>query len=181
MEKLERKNASEISEDDITHNMKMFEKPPPCFWPIGTVRGWKGPTEFSNFSTVDDVLDDCNHLDGKPIDLTRKVVVVIGSTRGLGKITAISAFRRNANVIFACRDNGEPKSVAAELNTTCKEEKRAFALDLASFQSVKAFCAKMKNEWQQFATQLFIQTLRSSHVITCRIAITFSAVGFLAT
>ena len=125
--------------------MKTFPKPPQrCFWPIGTIKGWVGPTGFSSKSTPEDVL--------KNIDLSNKLVLVTGANSGIGKETACAAFKHNAHVIFACRNVEEASKITRELNAmlpkgSSEPRAYAYALDLSSLESVYKFCLKVKSNF----------------------------------
>lgn len=126
--------------------MKTFPKPPQrCFWPIGSIRGWIGPTGFSSKSTPEEVLKDA--------DLSNKLVIVTGANSGIGKETAVAAFNHRAHVIFASRNVKEASEITKELNTKLPKgsEPRAFAykLDLSSLESVYTFCLEIKKNFNR--------------------------------
>jgi len=129
--------------------IKTFDPPPKCFWPIGSINGWIGPTGFSSKVTAQDIMENGYASDG--VDLSDKLVIVTGSNSGIGKETAIAAFKKNAHVIFADRNIEAAKEIADELNAKfCpRGEKRAFAYDcdLSSLESVYNFCSKIKEDW----------------------------------
>lgn len=91
---------------------------------------------FNRRTTADEVLD------GK--DLSGKTIVVTGANTGIGFEATRSLAAKGAHVIMACR-NTETGDLAVnkirekyESASTCVKE-----LDLASFESIKAFAAKL--------------------------------------
>ena len=123
--------------------MKTFPPPQRCFWPIGTIKGWVGPTGFSSKSTPEDVLKD--------IDLSNRLVIVTGANSGIGKETALAAFKHQAHVIFACRNIAEASKITKELNSLLPKDSEprayAYALDLSSLESVHKFCLKVRSNF----------------------------------
>ena len=123
--------------------MKTFPPPQRCFWPIGTIKGWAGPTGFSSKSTPEDVLKD--------IDLSNRLVIVTGANSGIGKETALAAFKHQAHVIFACRNIAEASKITKELNSLLPKDSEprayAYALDLSSLESVHKFCLKVRSNF----------------------------------
>jgi NAD(P)-dependent dehydrogenase (short-subunit alcohol dehydrogenase family) len=68
-----------------------------------------------------------------------KVIIITGSSAGIGKETAYELLRQGAQVIFACRDEKKTKAVIQSLPETLQKRAIFLLLDLASFKSVKSF------------------------------------------
>jgi NAD(P)-dependent dehydrogenase (short-subunit alcohol dehydrogenase family) len=65
-----------------------------------------------------------------------KVILVTGSSSGIGKATALQLLNDGANVIFACRDDIKAKEIFAGFNSEQIERAHYIKFDLGSFKSV---------------------------------------------
>lgn len=84
-------------------------------------------------------------------DLDGKIFIITGGNSGLGYQTARALSKRNAIVIIACRDllkaNEAIKNIRAETN---RGKLTALELDLESFESIRAFCKVIHDEYPEF-------------------------------
>jgi len=84
-------------------------------------------------------------LQGK--DLTGRTVVITGSNCGIGFETAQALAGAGAKVIFACRNIEKGEDALRRCQALHPESELAFfPLDLASADSIKHFCAEVKDE-----------------------------------
>lgn len=85
-------------------------------------------------------------------NLKGKIFIITGGNSGLGYQTAKALAKRGATVIIACRDllkaNEAIKNIKLETNESASLV--ALELDLESFESIRAFCQVIKNEYPQF-------------------------------
>ncbi|KAK5970529.1 Dehydrogenase/reductase SDR family member 13 [Trichostrongylus colubriformis] len=136
----ERKIAQLVDEDEIA---KSFMRQP----------------EFRN-TTIDDLevinifqlLMYCN----RSRDMEGKIVLITGSTSGLGLHTAKNLFLRGATVILTCRDEvrGRAALEAVQAQIESGEEPAGgrlhlFTLDLACYQSTLNFCHEIKQHFDR--------------------------------
>ncbi|KAL4237789.1 hypothetical protein ACF0H5_002501 [Mactra antiquata] len=78
--------------------------------------------------------------------MTGKTVIITGANCGIGYETALDLAARQARVILACRDLQKGEKAASRITkSTGNSDVFARKLDLASFQSVRDFCADIKN------------------------------------
>ena len=70
-----------------------------------------------------------------------KTVVITGGNTGIGKETARELARMGARVAIGVRDTTKGEAAAEEIRRETAAEVRVFALDLASFASIRAFAA----------------------------------------
>ena len=82
-------------------------------------------------------------------DMSGKLIIVTGSTSGIGKYTALELVSKGAKVIFACRNEEKTRKVLEEVN----QENRHLAIfekiDLSSFQSVIDFAQRIKENYEK--------------------------------
>ena len=73
--------------------------------------------------------------------LNGRVVLITGSSSGIGFATAVDFAKRNAKVILACRDKIKGQKAAIRIQKMSKNMNVVFKqLDLASLSSVREFC-----------------------------------------
>lgn len=114
------------------HHMSNFHTPC-CWWPLGHIRGWKGPSGFGAKSSWRDVVDDL-----APTDV-RKTIVVTGGSRGLGAETVRAFASVGATIVIGARDETHAKSFACELMSNTRAIVHVVELDLRSYESIVAF------------------------------------------
>ena len=68
-----------------------------------------------------------------------KIVVITGSSAGIGKETAKEMLLRGATVIFACRDEKKTRTIINSFPEEFRKRSIFIQLDLASFESVRNF------------------------------------------
>jgi NAD(P)-dependent dehydrogenase (short-subunit alcohol dehydrogenase family) len=91
---------------------------------------------FSAESTVDDVLDG--------LDLNGKVIVVTGSSAGLGTETARALAKAGAEVVMAARNTAKNEAVADKIRAEVPGAKLStVAIDLADLGSVRRAAAEI--------------------------------------
>lgn len=85
-------------------------------------------------------------------NMSGKIVIVTGSSSGIGKETAYQLLEDGATVIFACRNEKKTLTMMKKLEQNNKEiMKRAhyINLDLGSFNSVIKFVKEFKNKFSK--------------------------------
>jgi len=92
-----------------------------------------------------------------PKNMNDKIVIITGSSAGLGKQSAFELLKNGATVIFACRDEKKTMSVINECknlpnltnNKTSPYERAVYMpLDLCSFASVQKFVVAYKKKFK---------------------------------
>jgi retinol dehydrogenase-12 len=76
-----------------------------------------------------------------------KVVIVTGSSAGIGKATALELLKDGADVVFACRDENKTKRVISTLPEDQQQRAHFIKIDLCSFKSVLGFVKEFKNKF----------------------------------
>lgn len=92
-----------------------------------------------------------NYMKGPPCPsrekLTKKVAIVTGANRGIGKEIARDFAERGARVILACRNEEAGKEAAEDIIATSGNKKvSALKLDLASFESIRNFASVINSK-----------------------------------
>ncbi|PIO67614.1 hypothetical protein TELCIR_10625, partial [Teladorsagia circumcincta] len=89
-------------------------------------------------------------------DMEGKIVLITGSTSGLGLHTAKNLFTRGATVILTCRDEVRGRAALEAIqsqldNSNESSEGRLylFTLDLACYQSILNFCNEIKQHFDR--------------------------------
>ena len=77
-------------------------------------------------------------------DLRGRRAIVTGANAGIGRETARGLAAAGAEVVLACRSEARAAPVVAALHADGLTHTRFEALDLASFDSVRAFCDRMQ-------------------------------------
>jgi NAD(P)-dependent dehydrogenase (short-subunit alcohol dehydrogenase family) len=72
-----------------------------------------------------------------------KTVLVTGGNSGIGKETAIALAQMGANVVVTSRDPAKGKAAAEEMKARAGVDVPCLALDLASFDSIRAFAKEL--------------------------------------
>ena len=74
------------------------------------------------------------------VDLTGKVIIITGSSAGVGKETARKLAHHGATIIFACRDKAKTLPIINDIKTQTKNNNLHFIqLELSNYDSPKEF------------------------------------------
>ena len=117
-----------------TARFVMKSKLPRCWWPIGHLRGWLGPSGFGSKSTWRDVIDDLY-----PGSASGNCVLITGATAGIGLETLKAFCSTGATVVVGARDETRAKALACELMSETTSIVRVLRLDLSCSKSVHEF------------------------------------------
>ena len=82
-------------------------------------------------------------------DLTGKLIIVTGSSDGIGLETAKDLINSNAKVIFACRNKIKTENIIKNLPEHIKKNAIFEQLDLTSFKSIENFVKEIKSKYQK--------------------------------
>jgi retinol dehydrogenase-12 len=83
-------------------------------------------------------------------NLKSKVVIVTGSSEGIGKETALQLLKDEATVIFACRDEKKTLAIISKIENQDQKSRAIFMkLDLSDFDSVKKFIEQFRSKFDQ--------------------------------
>ena len=77
-------------------------------------------------------------------DLTGKLIIVTGSSDGIGLETAKNLLKSNAKVIFACRNKSKTEAILNKFSDNLKKNATFVQLDLESFKSIENFVNEIK-------------------------------------
>ena len=77
-------------------------------------------------------------------DLTGKLIIVTGSSDGIGLETAKDLLNSNAKVIFACRNKNKTEEIINTFPENVRKNSFFVPLDLESFKSIKNFAEEIK-------------------------------------
>ncbi len=80
-------------------------------------------------------------------DMSGKLIIITGSSSGLGKFTALELITKGAKVIFACRNETKTKNIFKEISDDKKHLAIYENLDLSSFKSVINFSNNIKEKY----------------------------------
>jgi NAD(P)-dependent dehydrogenase (short-subunit alcohol dehydrogenase family) len=78
-------------------------------------------------------------------DMSGKVIIITGSSAGVGRETATQLLEKGAEVIFACRDEKKTQAIISQLKN--REKANFIQLNLASFKSVFNFVQQFKQNF----------------------------------
>lgn len=81
--------------------------------------------------------------------MKNKVVIITGSSAGLGRETAYDLLKNNATVVFACRDKKKTMGVISDMPIGFQTRSIFIKLDLCSIESIYKFVEEFK---KQFST-----------------------------
>ena len=80
-------------------------------------------------------------------DMTNKLIIITGSSSGLGKESAIDLLNHNAKIIFACRSEERTMKVINALPGNLRKNAIFMKLDVSSFKSIINFVHKIKQNY----------------------------------
>ena len=80
-------------------------------------------------------------------DMTNKLIIITGSSSGLGKESAIDLLNHNAKIIFACRSEERTMKVINALPENLRKNAIFMNLDVSSFKSIINFVHKIKQNY----------------------------------
>jgi len=80
-------------------------------------------------------------------NLKNKIVIVTGSSGGIGQETALQLLKNEAIVIFACRDKTKTEKIISDLTTDMRDRSHFIKLDLSSLASVFEFVKNFKRQF----------------------------------
>jgi retinol dehydrogenase 12 len=113
---------------------RLMYREPCCWWPIGHLRGWKGPSGFGAQSSWRDVLL------GLPMELMRKKCILLtGATSGIGLETLRAFAHTGALIIVGTRNEHDANIMANQLMRETGAVIQVFPLDLGNLESVERF------------------------------------------
>lgn len=95
-----------------------------------------------------------NYFNGPTTNISRdmkdRIVIVTGSSAGIGKETARDLLNKGAKVIFACRDKEKTLKVIDDVSTELTRPNAIFMqLNLASFNSVNSFIKEFSKNFNK--------------------------------
>ena len=82
-------------------------------------------------------------------DLTGKIIIVTGSSDGIGLETAKDLLKSNATVIFACRNKNKTEGIINSFPENLKKNSIFIQLDLESFKSIENFVKEIKEKYSK--------------------------------
>jgi len=93
----------------------------------------------------------------KPTNMEGKIVIITGSSAGIGKENAFELLKNGATIIFACRDEKKTMKVIektkeipqGQYKTSAFERSIFMKLELTSFESVKKFAQELKAKFNK--------------------------------
>ena len=80
-------------------------------------------------------------------DMTNKLIIITGSSSGLGKESAIDLLNHNAKIIFACRSEERTMKVINALPENLRKNAIFMKLDVSSFKSIINFVHEIKQNY----------------------------------
>jgi len=101
--------------------------------------------ENSNDKHINQLID--NKLNPIKNDLTGKLIIVTGSSDGIGLETAKDLLNSNAKIIFACRNKVKAEKIINRFPENLKKNSIFIQLDLNSFKSIENFSKEIKSKY----------------------------------
>jgi len=99
-----------------------------------------------DFSSIPQVKNGCQVKK----DLRGQIVVITGSSAGIGKETARILAYMGATIIFACRDKSKTLPIIEEIQKETKNNNLEFMrLDLGDLRSIKEFVQEFSSKYQK--------------------------------
>lgn len=85
------------------------------------------------------------------LNLKNKIIIVTGSSKGIGKETAITLLEKGAKVIFACRDENRTNNLIDSINDLKMRSNSFFIkLDVSNLPSIESFIKEFKVRFKKF-------------------------------
>ena len=81
--------------------------------------------------------------------MTNKIIIITGSSNGLGKESAFDLLNHNAKVIFACRSEERTMKVINTLPENLRKNATFMKLDVSSFKSIINFVNEVKQKYDK--------------------------------
>ena len=82
-------------------------------------------------------------------DMTNKLIIITGSSNGLGKESAFDLLNHNAKIIFACRSEERTMKVINTLPENLRKNATFMKLDISSFKSIINFVKEIKQKYNK--------------------------------
>ena len=82
-------------------------------------------------------------------DMTNKVIIITGSSNGIGKESAFDLLNHNAKVIFACRSEERTMKIINALPENMRNNAIFMKLDVSSFTSIINFANEIKKKFKK--------------------------------
>jgi len=86
-------------------------------------------------------------LNSNKKDLTGKLIIITGSSDGIGLVAAKDLLNSNAKVIFACRNKTKTEEKINELPENLRKNAIFIQLDLQKFKSIENFVKEIKSKY----------------------------------
>ena len=80
-------------------------------------------------------------------DLKGKLIIITGSSDGIGLETAKDLLKSNATVIFACRNKNKTETIINSFPENLKKNAIFLQLDLERFKSIENFVKEIKTKY----------------------------------
>ena len=82
-------------------------------------------------------------------DMTNKVIIITGSSNGIGKESALDLLNHNATVIFACRSEERAMKVINTIPENIRKNAIFMKLDVSNFTSIVNFANEIKKKFKK--------------------------------
>ena len=82
-------------------------------------------------------------------DMTNKIIIITGSSNGIGKESALDLLNHNAKVIFACRSEERTMNIINSLPEKIRKNAIFMKLDVSNFTSIINFAQEIKEKFKK--------------------------------
>ena len=82
-------------------------------------------------------------------DMSDKIIIITGSSSGIGKESALDLLNHNAKVIFACRSEERTMKIINNLPENIRKNAIFMKLDVSNLTSIDNFVQETKNKFQK--------------------------------
>ena len=82
-------------------------------------------------------------------DMSDKIIIITGSSSGIGKESALDLLNHNAKVIFACRSEERTMKIINNLPENIRKNAIFMKLDVSNLTSIYNFVQEIKNKFQK--------------------------------